>query len=419
MPLLAPDSPPLRRWTPQAWALAVWLVVFAAVAGRAALAGHPRHAGIYPVYAKAGGDWAAGRGVYPAADGFDVFRYAPVFAAGFAPLAALPVALGSLVWRVGTVGLVLSAAATWARSGPAGAAAGSRARSAFLILVAPLVAWDMACGQTNAAIGATMLLAATAAGRGRWWRAAAWLAPACLLKLYPVAFALLLVAAHPRPLWWRLPIAVLAGLALPFLLQRPAYVAGQYADWARTVLADDGRQGWAVGMSYRDVRMVFRVWGEPLAPGAFLALQLGGAAAAAASCCFGAAGGRRWRAVGLGGAWMTVLGPATEGVTYAIAGPALAWGVVAVTLRDPGRAVRGLVWGGYALVASGYLAYLFPFGGGYNELGVQPAGGVLFTLGFVGLELGRIDGAPATRRWAQFRRRLALPSRPESAERVG
>lgn len=405
MPVLAPDSPPLRFWTIQAWALTVWFVVAFAVAGRSALATHPRHAGIYPVYAKAGDDWAAGRTVYPAADGFDIFRYAPVFAAGFVPLSVLPLELGSLVWRVCSCGLVLYAAAVWVRSNPAGFAPGSRARSAFLILLAPLVTWDLVAGQTNAVIAALILLAATDAGRGRWWRAAAWLVPACLLKLFPVAFALLLVAAHPRQLWWRFPVALAVGLVSPFLLQHPTYVAQQYPAWVRTVLADDGRQGWAVGLSYRDVRWLVRVWGGEIPAKAFLAAQLVGAALAAAACLVGTAADRRWRAVGLGAVWMTVLGPATEGVTYALLGPALAWSAHAVSRHNPGWVVRGLTWGGYYLLASGFMAYVFPFGVAYNSLGVQPAGGLLFALGFVGHEFVRCEVA------AQVRRRISATRR--------
>ena len=150
---------------------------------------------------------------------------------------------------------------------------------------------------------------------------------------------------------------------------------------------------------YRDVRSLFRTWGNPIPAGVFLAVQLAGAALAGALCLFGTVEQRRWRAVALGGIWMTLLGPATEGITYSIAGPALAWCAVGVLRQHPGWIVRVLVWAGYALLASSFLAYLFPFGGAYNALGVAPAGGLLFALGVGAMELNRIDVSGRVRRF--------------------
>ena len=52
----------------------------------------------------------------------------------------------------------------------------------------------------------------------RWNLAAAFLAGACLLKIYPLAIALLLIVAYPRPLGWRFVLAVGVGLAAMVLV---------------------------------------------------------------------------------------------------------------------------------------------------------------------------------------------------------
>src|SRR5205814_1644674 len=55
-------------------ATVVWVAVAVLVVGRGLLAHNPDHVGIYATFARGGADWATGRAVYPAADGFDVFR---------------------------------------------------------------------------------------------------------------------------------------------------------------------------------------------------------------------------------------------------------------------------------------------------------------------------------------------------------
>ena len=58
------------------------------------------------------------------------------------------------------------------------------------------------------------------------------LSVAVLFKLWPIAIAGLLCLVYPRQLSWRLAIALAAGFAAPFALQRPAYVMDQYRQWA-------------------------------------------------------------------------------------------------------------------------------------------------------------------------------------------
>jgi hypothetical protein len=367
----------------------VWVAVAALVVGRGLLVNNKRHQGIYPVYAKAGADWWAGRAVYPAADGFDVFRYAPVFAAGFVPFGLLPVTVGTILWRAFLVAFVFTSLWRWLQE--AGPRPGDRQTTAgVLLLAAPLVAWDLVAGQTNALVAALLLRAVTAADRERWWAVGGWLATASLLKLFPLGVAALMVAVRPRQLGPRFAAAVAALVAVPFLLQNPAFVAGQYADWLATVTADSGRQALPDGLVYRDVRYLFRVWADPLPERSFQAVVLAfwvvalvWVRLASVRADSPAAWRQVWgKALGLGAIGVTLLGPCTEMITYAILAPTLAAAVWECRAAGS-RAYQAAVLTGYALMAAGFLAFLFPFGGAFGRLGPHPAAALLFGLAWV------------------------------------
>ena len=67
---------------------------------------------------------------------------------------------------------------------------------------------------------------------GGGWRPYSWRFP-FHIKVWPLAGALLLTACWPRPLAWRLPIALAAVAALPLLVERPAFACEQYVQWYR------------------------------------------------------------------------------------------------------------------------------------------------------------------------------------------
>ena len=174
------------------------------------------------------------------------------------------------------------------------------------------------------------------------------MAMAILLKIYPVAAALLFVLIWPRQLGWRLAAALLVGLGLPFLLQDPAWVYRQYEGWWRVVSLDKGRQDWPLDMSYRDLRLLFRVWAAPLPSWAYTAIQLTAAGVLAGATLWakrvlGEARDLGLIVLGLAVCWMLVLGPSTEGTTYVLLAQFLAWAVADAWGDGSGRWARAYV----------------------------------------------------------------------------
>src|SRR5581483_11490305 len=133
-----------------------------------------------------------------------------------------------------------------------------RQQALFYLLLAPLSVNGLINLQTNGIVIGLLLLTAALAPAGRWNAAAVCMALACALKVYPIAFGLLLAAAYPRAFAGRLLLALAAALALPFVLQEPGYVWRQYEGWARLLASDTGRQDWpSLALFYRDIRFLF------------------------------------------------------------------------------------------------------------------------------------------------------------------
>jgi glycosyl transferase family 87 len=261
------------------------------------------------------------------------------------------------------------------------------------VLVVPLSVGSLNNGQSNPLLLGLLLIGGAAAAAERWNLVAGCLAFASLLKLYPVAVGLLLAAGYPRRLGGRFAGALALGLGLPFLLGPPGYVTAQYADWFHRLLTED-RQTWPVTGGYRDLRMLFRLWGTPLGPRTFLAIQFFAAVGIAGLCLARRRGERPHRqfliaVLGLGCCWMTVLGPATESCTYMLLAPALAWAVIETCAWDNRptcpwtsgplvpRGARGVVLASYGLFLVSQVMLWFPWGSRFNNLGSQPVAGLL------------------------------------------
>ncbi len=336
--------------------LAMWAVILTVISLRVVLAA--RNHSVYPIFSDAGRKWLAGADLYgPPTEDLDQFRYAPAVAAGFAPWGLLPDRIGEVLWRWLNAGVFFGALAVWGRwwwSRPN--------LPAVLLLVLPLTVGGLNNGQCNALLTGLTLLATVAFARGHLWAAAAAITVTTLFKGYPLALGMLFCLVEPRRFTPRLAAFVLAGFALPYLMERPDYVTRQYAAFVERVGADD-RSGWPVFAGYRDLHMLLRLtgWEAPLA--AYRGIEVLAGLACAAVVVAG-----RWRVwdrrravaacLSLGACWMTLCGPATESCTYVLITPVLAQAVLDVAGRSPWR--RGLVFVSFGLFTLSALIVWFP-----------------------------------------------------------
>jgi hypothetical protein len=362
-------------------AVGFWLAAVVVVCARGVL--QPQRHTLYPTFAKAGADWLTGKSLYPHAPlepGLEPYRYSPLVAAGLVPFELLPARVGSVFWRLANAAVLLAGLAAWLRSSLPWRP-GVRHRAIMYLVVLPLALAGLNNGQTNPLVIGLLLLTVAAAGAGRWNGAAACTALATALKIYPLALGLLLAAAYPRRFAGRLVLALAAVAALPFLFQRPDYVAGQYAEWLRMLVGDD-RKYWPIHVAYRDLWLLFRITGIPMSPQVYQVIQVLSGAACAAVC-----GAGRWRgweparvltaAFVLGTCWMTLCGPATESNTYVLLAPALGWALLAARVESWPRPERWLPVASAGLLLIGILAGLTVWTVRVHSLGVQPLAALL------------------------------------------
>lgn len=321
MPSADPTStrrPAFPNWP--LFALLVWVVGLIGVG----VAGYfrPRLHTVFPIYAVAARDWVAGRpNLYRhQAETTEVFRYSPTFAIATVPFAVLPPEWGNATF------ILLNGAAfavglwVWVRHG-LGWRPTPDQTAAIVLAAAAVVPISLATAQANMVMTGLVLLGLTAAAHDRWWAAGAALAAATLVKVYPLALALVLSV-----LFWRrfpLPFAVVlaALLAVPFLTQKPEYVVGRYAEWWEHMRHSDTLNVERA----RNLAKLFELAGCPLPADVF---RLTAAAAGGLVLLAGMVpDGRRARLTRLLGwfsVWSLLYSPGTENATFAILAPSLA-----------------------------------------------------------------------------------------------
>jgi hypothetical protein len=404
---MQPEGHGLPGWARDRWArgaVVVWLVIVAAVCARAVL--QPRVHSLYPTWAAAGGDWLAAVPLYRNTwdQHLDQFRYSPLAAALFAPFHLLPEQVGGALWRLLNAAALLGGFAWWLRAvSPAPLTA--RQWGLLFLLLAPLSLSSLNNGQPNLLIAGLLLATLAGVMRERWTMAAFCVAGATALKVYPLALGLLLTAVYPRRFTLRLALALAFLAALPFALQQPGYVAGQYRLWFERLRDnDEARRSWPLHMAYRDLWLLFRVWHVPVTASVYMSIQLLTAAGCAAVCVAGRL--RGWgrprlltATLTLATCWMMLCGPATESSTYVLLGPALAWAVLGAG-GEPWavRALPALAWG---LLVVCVLAGLFRNTAQFHALGLQPLAALLFAAGYLAGALRALFAsaavAPATK----------------------
>jgi hypothetical protein len=378
-------------------AVLVWAAILLAVCGRVLLS--PRANSVYPIFAHAGQSWLGGADLYfgerPA--GLDRFRYSPAVAALFAPFSLLPDGVGGCLWRLLNAAAFLGGFAWWCVAVlPGWRSLSPGRRAALWLLLVPVAVGSLNNGQSNPLVAGLLLAAVAAVAERRWNVAAACVTAAVLFKGYPLAVGLLLAAVYPRRFAPRLAVALAVGFLLPFLLQRPEYVAGEYGNWLHLLGADDRKDG-PISCGYRDLWVLCQAAGIPISRQAYVVLQLLTAAALAVACVAARRAGwprRRLLAMlsALGTCWMMLCGPATESSTYILLAPVLAWAVVEARTHWGGWA-RHLPPVSFALLAVSSAACWFPVGKDLHTLGVQPLAALVLTVALVAVYAGRRERA--------------------------
>src|SRR5262249_28785801 len=148
--------------------------------------------------------------------------------------------------------------------------------------------------------------------------------------------------------------ALVLALGLPFLLQNPGYVAGQYSHWWDLLLADNRHERPVSEHCSRDLWLAIRLAHLPMSIVGYRFLQLLLAAGAATICLAGRLTG--WpqhrlltRLFSLGVCWMVLCGPATESCTYILLAPILAWTVLEAVWDERPLWSRLIPWCSFAL----------------------------------------------------------------------
>jgi hypothetical protein len=344
----------------------------------------PQRNTVYPIFANAAREWNAGVDIYDqrrARPDLDKYRYAPLVAACFSPLAGLPDQLGNVVWRIINGSVYLAGVIVFLRTVfPGRLRLDDRNVTLLAWALVPLSVGSMNNGQPNCIVIGGLLLALSAIACQRWWWAAACLAVPVLFKVYPMAAVMLLLLAYPVRLSWRVGLCLVVGCLLPFALNDPAYVLQIYRSWVEQVTGDN-RHVLPLEYSYRDFHVLTRTVGWPMAEEAYVLLQLAMAGLVAAVLLRG-----RWlgwtrehylrATLDLGCSWMILFGPATENCTYILLAPTMA--LSAWQALQPGEPA----WKRWSMVAMVSLfvtaagVQMFPFGRQVSYF-LMPLGGLV------------------------------------------
>ncbi len=192
-PVPSPErSAPLRR------ALHFWLAVAAVVSIRTVVA--PDTHTIFPVLAGSAAHWWDDQPLYADYPPLDYFRYPPVFAVAFTPFSLLGHRAGGVLWSLLSIGVFVFGLWRFLRDVAPGDWTPAR-QAAFLALgVLGAIARPVERPEQRTRRRPAACWRPAALVRRRWWTAAAVLAASVLIKVTPLAPALLLCAVQPRRL---------------------------------------------------------------------------------------------------------------------------------------------------------------------------------------------------------------------------
>jgi hypothetical protein len=378
---------PREPW--QRTAIVVWCLALLLLGAKALVWPH-RHS-VYPIFAQAGQNWLHSGDLYETPAGQEPYRYSPLVAAFFGPFSLLADGPAGLLWRLLSAAVFLGGLAWWSCDALPTPLTGHQ-RGLLFLLVAPLALGNVHNGQANLLVLGLLLVAVAACASGQMNRAALCLALACVFKVYPIALGMLLAAFEPRRLGPRLLLALAVGFALPFLLQRPDYVAAQYGRWLEHMALND-RQLLEPLCWYRDARLLCSRWLVPMSYGTYQAVELIAACVIAVVCLRAQRLGKAHAcamALGFACCWMTALGPATESATYVLLGPTLAWLLVSSGHDGHPVGLRAAWLASYGVLLAAQAVAMLPAGWGraIQALGPQPLAGIILLGGLLYMAKG-------------------------------
>jgi hypothetical protein len=365
-----------RIWSKCAWV--IWAVVLVILILRPLMLSHRGTS--FDTYHFAGSHWLQGGDVYTQWMGF---VYSPVVAAFFAPFAYLPVPLANILWRLLNAVVLLAGLTAIVKTDLFNGIKEKNYGLLYILLV-PLAIGNIDISQANPLVEGLLLLAIAAVYTERWNSAALCVAIATCFKIYPIAVGLLICLTAPRRFSWRMLIALLLLLAIPFLFQHWSYVSNQYQAWIRTRTSDDRRQ-WPIEKLPLDLWFLIHwVLRLPIPAKLYSLIQLGTAGALAWFCAVQTWRGWAKKRVLTGlfclvSIWMTLCGPATESYTYLILVPAIILALVQAFDAPQAGRLRALVAAAFALqllaaARASFLPHFKPFW----ALAVQPFSGLIF-----------------------------------------
>ncbi|MBY0111189.1 MAG: DUF2029 domain-containing protein [Phycisphaerales bacterium] len=311
-----------------------WLIVGTVLS--IVVARNPNHWTISAFYRNAASAWWHGTDLY--SPGQEGWLYPPQSAILYSPLLIGPTWFGEVLCRV--IGLIMLAIGCWRVS----RMLSRREWNAPFFLVSTITlgvsGGAFLNGQGNLPLAASMMLACAALGSGRWWWATLWLAVSATIKPPGVVMPMLAFALYPA-LWWRLPLAGLFVLVMPWVFSPtdPGYATAQYRAGIAKVLEAGGPM--VIPRSFADLQSVLAFFGwRPEAR----TLTLVRAGAALVTLAFAFVARRRAEPLlaavliwSLAASYLMVCNPRSEGVGYVIVAPAL----VLVGLWLAGRAASG------------------------------------------------------------------------------
>jgi hypothetical protein len=361
---------------PSAVVIGLWVAVLLGICIRIGLISHSHD--VFVTYYDAGRKWIASQPLYSYTRGF---VYSPLIAAFFVLFAWLPLSLGAVLWRLLDAAVFISAIFWWLKAEIHDRIPASSYWLAFLLIL-PLSLGNFNNGQINPLIIGLLMIAMLAARYRQWTLSAICVGICAYLKIYPLSVGLLLVLVYPRKLGWRIALTLILMGALPFILQRPAYVFEQYQRWFAFRATDDRRMN--MDIAPRDFAMILRVLHINLSAAVFLVVQILAGAGAAVVCVIGRI--RKWSEerlliciFTLGTCWMLLFGPATEDATYAMIAPALSFATIQAFSQMTPAWMRVLICVSYAVLLVGLILNAFfglkktPY-----SMSVQPFGALLF-----------------------------------------